>query len=461
LNPFIDPIFLSRAIKSYLADPGRLKKMKDYELKKYQNLSFKRIVKYSFNIPLYHDKYKKANVYPIDIKGLDDIKKLPFITKDDFRKYSPDKTIPKTFFKENWIVSRTGGTTDKPLPVYFDLLTVVKVMLGLLRALNEHDINWKKTKMSLLIDLSERSFENEYFINSIFNIIKPMFKQKNIQIFDLFNTSAEVIKKIDEFQPDFIAGYPYAFNQLLLLRGKGFGENIHPRYIMSSGACLDKYLRKLVEETFDTKIFDFYAATESGPIAFECKEGKYHVHSDLVYTEFIKDKENVSIGEPGAIVITKLYGNGTTLIRYTGIDDIVTTIDGNCSCGLGGMLLKKIHGRKNNSILLPNGKMILPSFIENILGETTYDIKSNKIKRLQIVQHKLNNLEIKILFDKELKKIGKSNEETMLNLKQKLIKKIGKNVEFNVHEVDKFEIKDPYYICKIDRSSFIEKEYLI
>jgi len=125
------------------------------------------------------------------------------------------------------------------------------------------------------------------------------------------------------------------------------------------------------------------------------------------------------------------------------------------------MLIKKIHGRKNESILLPDGKMVLPSFMENILGETVHEAKANKIKRIQIIQHKIDNLEIKILFDEELRNVGASSEEIISILKKKLLEKIGPNIEFLIHGVDKFDVKDPYFICKIDRSKFIERIYLV
>jgi phenylacetate-CoA ligase len=230
---------------------------------------------------------------------------------------------------------------------------------------------------------------------------------------------------------------------------------------LSSGSYLDNYIRNLTEEIFQTKVYDFYAATESGPIAFECKNGNYHVHSDLIYPEFIRDGEHVSSGKPGNLILTKLYGKGTPIIRYNGIDDVVSTMDGDCGCGLSGMLIKKIHGRKNESILLPNGKIALPSFIENILSEIVYETKANKIQRLQIIQNKLDNLEIKVLFDEELRNVGHPPDKIISMIKEKLIKKIGSNIELSVSEVNKFGEKDPYLICKLDRSKFIEKSYLV
>lgn len=444
-----------------MVDPNRLQRLTNVELKTFQDKSLRKIVNYAYQVPLYRDKYKEAGIHPRDIKGIDDIGKLPFITKEDIRKYSPHNIVSSTFNKKSGIITRTGGSTGEPLLIYFDLYTVIKGMLGFVRALNEYEIDWKKTKMSLLIDLSDRSFENEYFINSIFTSIRPIFSQKNIQIFDLFKTSANVIKKIEKFQPEFIGGYPYALIQLALLRNKGYGKNISPRCILSSGSYFNDYSKKLVEETLNTKIYDFYAATESGPIAFECMNGNYHVHSDMIYPEFIMNGEHVSPGNSGTLVITKLYGAGTPIIRYTGIDDIVTTLKNDCCCGLAGILIKKIHGRKNDSILFPEGKMALPSFIDSILGEAFYETKSNKIRRIQIIQHDIDNLEMNVLFDKDLRNVGVSPEKIFDILKRKLLEKIGSKIHLEIIEVDSFNTKDPYFISKIDRSKFIEKEYLI
>ena len=81
--------------------------------------------------------------------------------------------------------------------------------------------------------------------------------------------------------------------------------------------------------------------------------------------------------------------------------------------------------------------------------------------RIQIIQHKLDSLEIKILFDEELKNIGASNEEFISSLKEKILEKIGIPIDLDIQKVDNFEIKDPYYICEIDRNKFIEKELII
>jgi len=94
MNPLLNPVFLGRVLKSYLVDPNRLRRRTNEELEKFQNISLKKMVKYAYQTPLYRNKYKKAGINQRDIKGLNDIEKLPIITKEDIRKYSPNGIVP-------------------------------------------------------------------------------------------------------------------------------------------------------------------------------------------------------------------------------------------------------------------------------------------------------------------------------------------------------------------------------
>jgi len=461
MNPLLNPLILPRILKSYLEDPKRLKRIQQEDLKQYQNKSLRKVVDYAYTVPLYHEKYKKAGLHPRDIKSIKDIKKLPVVTKEDIREFSPDGIISPHFNKKTAITVSTGGSTGRSLLLYFDLYTVIKAMLGFIRALREYGVDWRKTRMSLLIDLSENSFENGYFIKSIFSALRPVISQKNMQIFDLFSDPKNVIPEIDKFQPEFIVGYPFAFIQLAIFKKRGYGKNIAPQCMISSGSYFDPYTRKTVEKVFDATLYDFYAATESGPLAFECKRGRYHVHSDLVFTEYLREGEDVSPGELGSLVVTKLYGRGTPIIRYTGIDDIVSRSNEPCDCGIISEVIERIHGRRTDSIVLPNGKLVLTSFFENIIGETVYELNSDKIRRIQILQHSINRLEIKIQIDEKLRPVGPSVEELFRILKRKLCDRLGSDIDVTITEVDSFNAKDAYLVSKIDKSKIIGDSYVL
>jgi phenylacetate-coenzyme A ligase PaaK-like adenylate-forming protein len=75
-NPFLNPVFTMKALKSYLLDINRLWKISPKKLKRFQDKNFRKAVKYAYTVPLYHDKYKEANIHPNDIRGIDDLKFL-------------------------------------------------------------------------------------------------------------------------------------------------------------------------------------------------------------------------------------------------------------------------------------------------------------------------------------------------------------------------------------------------
>jgi phenylacetate-CoA ligase len=462
MNPFLNPYFLSKAIKSYLVDRDRIWRMDNVSLKKFRDKRLQKILKYAYTIPMYHEIYKKAGIHPNDISGIDDIAKLPFITKNDIRKNFPDKIVPPTFDKKGkTIISYTSGTTGEPISLFFDMYTIVKGLLGYIRVIKEHNVDWRKTKMTVLVDLTENSVERNYLTDGIIPILKPLFSFDNMQIFNTYGDAEELIKEINSFQPEFLGGYPGMLRQLAILKEKGCGDNIQPRCIISSGAVLDIFLKKYLEETFGTQVFDAYGSMESGPAAFQCKNGGYHIHSDLVHLEIIDDEgEPVSPGEPGKVVVTRLYGRGTPIIRYTGLDDIITSSDGNCNCGIAGGLISEVHGRENQSIILPGGRVLLPSSIAMFFGELSEKINITKLKRSQIIQHKLNKFEIIALVDHDLRGKKPSVEKIFSTIKEDFRKKFGSDIDIDIRETDYFEDHIPGIVSKIDKSQIKNKIYI-
>lgn len=457
MNPFFNPLFLCRVLKWYLEDP----RMNNEKLRRFQNNAFKTMLRYAYTVPLYKEKYESAGINPHDIRGLEDIKKLPCITKEDLRRNFPTRVVPPSFQTRSAIVAATSGTTGRSLSLYADWSLVIRSMLGFRRALLEHDILWQKTRMSLLLDLSENSFENEYFLQSIFSTVKRVIPMRQIQILDIRRSPIELMEQINSFEPEVILGYPFVVLQLATLKMRGYGAKIAPKWIGTSGAVFDRYSRRFVEETFHTPLFDIYAATESGIIAFECEEGRYHVCSNLVFLECLQDGHDASSGHPGLLTVTRLYGKATPLIRYQGIDDVVTLSPNGCSCGLAGDILEGIHGRVSQSIVLPDGRMALVSVFEQCIGEVLYEKKVNKIKRIQIVQNRIDVIELRILFDEHLHDTGGPAEETLSLIHHKLQQRLKNQLEIRLKEVERFDEKAPYILSTVDRTRITEKNYLV
>ncbi len=115
MNPFYNPVFLGKILKRYLVDVDRLDRISDESLRRYQDKQLRRLVRFADTVPLYHEKFKHAGIHPTDISGIDDLQKLPFVTKDDFKRHYPDGIVSSRINKDSLIEVSTSGTTGKVL----------------------------------------------------------------------------------------------------------------------------------------------------------------------------------------------------------------------------------------------------------------------------------------------------------------------------------------------------------
>jgi len=441
MNPFINPVFLLRIAKSYLSDVDRIWRIDNKQLKQYQDKAFQRIVKYAYTVPLYHEKYKEAGVHPNDIKGIGDIKKLPFITKDDLRENYPDRIIPKGFDTEHNFLLSTSGSTGKPVFVYVDVFSAIKSLIAFVRSLKAYGGRWQTTKIIMVIDTAPGSIEYTVFGQSTLPFLKKFMSLKNIKYIDIGKKPEEIMKEIDEFQPEFLASDPNMLRKLAFLKNNGVGENITLSCISSGGAILDSYTKTYVENSFNAKVMDIYGTTEAGPLAFQCsKENYYHVHSDFVFLEFLDEKNQpVPSEKPGRLVVTKLYGRGTPIIRYRGIEDIVTPTTKKTCCTIPAQTIKQIEGRSTDLIILPNKKMLSPLTVTGIPAKIMEEYKTYKIKQFQIIQQKVDEIEILIVIDEKLRNKGPPVKTVLEELRKRFSEKIGHGVNIVVHEVDEIQ----------------------
>jgi phenylacetate-CoA ligase len=302
--------------------------------------------------------------------------------------------------------------------------------------------------------------ESGYIHRGLQSRFNPNLLFKNIQWLNTNDPPEKVIKEINTFKPDFIGGYTGMLGHLALLKDKGLGKDISPKIIASTGAPLGKTLKDLIEKTFNIPAYETYASTESGLIAFQCKNGGYHVMSDFVYLEYLKNGEPVKEGEVGKLVLTKLFGNGTPIIRYDAINDIVAPIKEKCDCGLSGVLIEKIYGREDIAIYTQDGRALLPSSFGEIFSKILYILKTNKLKDARVIQHNLKKIEIQVVIDENLRNEGPSVDEILSLLKNGFQEKVGSDVDIFVKEIKKLSKNEARIISKVDRKKIEITEYI-
>ncbi|MCD6236507.1 MAG: phenylacetate--CoA ligase family protein [Thermoplasmata archaeon] len=430
MNPLSNPALLLYVAKSYLTDVDILRGSPS-SIERYRNKTFKNVLKIAFKTPLYKEKYREAGLRYSDIEGLKDIHKLPTITKNDLRNSSYEDLIPEGNKKEKFYTVSTSGSTGKPITLFTEPYTMFKTLIGFVRIIKEHGIKWNKTRMAIIADLSSGSAEEMYFREVAVPSIDRIFSLTNIKVFHVGEDPSLIVEELSRFKPEFIGGYPSVVKIIASIINKDSYRNLKPTRIATSGEVLDEYTRGYIEDVFGTKIFDVYGATECSPIAFQCKEGSYHLNYDFANLEFIDDKGNeISSGKIANIVVTRLFGRGTPIIRYSGIDDLLVLSDNECDCGLNSPLIKRIEGRRVDIIVLADGRIIPPSILTGIPYKIMKKYNTKSIERFQIIQRDYDRIEVLAVISDEQKC------EMLLNELRKNYQDVfGEGVEIEVKKV--------------------------
>jgi phenylacetate-coenzyme A ligase PaaK-like adenylate-forming protein len=116
-------------------------------------------------------------------------------------------------------------------------------------------------------------------------------------------------------------------------------------------------------------------------------------------------------------------------------DWVVLSDDEECSCGLRTPILKGgVEGRKSDSVVLPDGRLF-PAASFASLYSILNDLKTRKVKQFQIVQKKLDEIDILVTIDDDLRDIGPSVDLIFKKIQEIHQKKAGPNVQINVKEV--------------------------
>ena len=122
-----NPNFI-RLYMNYTKTVDRLWKLNNEELKQYQTTQLHNMIDLAYAVPVYHEKFQKNQITKKNVRNIDDIATIPFITKQDLRDYGTKGTIPKNFNVDKGFKVDTSGSTGKPVSIYRDLPSIALEM---------------------------------------------------------------------------------------------------------------------------------------------------------------------------------------------------------------------------------------------------------------------------------------------------------------------------------------------
>lgn len=394
--------------------------MSSKDLREHQSQRLRDLVTRVYSrVTFYQDKMKAAGVKPSDIQSIDDIDKLPFITKDELRTVYPYGLLA-TDMKNIVEIHTSSGTTGKPV----------------VDAYTQNDIDiWSETMartLSMGGTINEDIVQNAFGYGLFTGGLGVHYGARKIGATILPISGGNTKRQLtvmQDFGATILTCTPsYSLYLAEVAREEGINIKNFPLKAGFFGAePWSENMRAEIQDKLNIKAIDIYGLTEIiGPgVASECEhQNMLHVFEDHFYPEIIDPQTGKVLpdGEKGELVFTTLTKDGTPVIRYR-TRDITFLSREKCQCGRTSVKMHRILGRTDDMLII-RGVNLFPSQVEHVLLridgiEPHYQI---------IVDRKgqLDYLEIRVemndsLFSDEIKYIEQKEKEIEHELREELL----------------------------------------
>ncbi len=351
------------------------------EMKKLQSEKLVKQVKHVYeNVPYYRNLMDEKGVKPEDIKDIDDLHKLPFLTKADLRDAYPYGLLAKPL-DECVRIQSTSGTTGRRVVAFY----------------TQNDIDlWEDCCARAITaaggtkkDVCQVAYGYGLFTGGA-GLHGGSHKVGCLTLPMSSGNTERQIQFMTDLNASTISCSPsYAAYIGETLKEQGYKpEDIPLKAGIFGAEPWTEEMRQGIEKTLGIKAYDIYGLTEtSGPgVAFECEEQTgMHVNEDHFFAEIIDPEtgEVLPEGSKGELVFTSLDKEAFPLLRYR-TRDICVLSRKKCSCGRTLIKMAKPMGRTDDMMII-RGVNVFPSQIETVLLNEGYE------PNYQIIVDRVNN----------------------------------------------------------------------
>lgn len=368
------------------------------------------------SVPYYRKKMEEKGVTPNDIKSIDDLHKLPFLTKADLRDAYPYGLLGADL-KDCVRIQSTSGTTGKRVVAFY----------------TQEDIDLWEDCCARAITATGATNEDVCQVCYGYGLFTggPGLNGGSHKVGCLTlpmssgNTDRQLQFMVDLSSTILCCTPSYAEYLAESIEERGLRDQIKLKYGIFGAEAWSEEMRLDIEKRLGIKAFDIYGLTEiSGPgVSFGCSaQDGMHICEDHFLAEIIDPDtlEVLPVGSQGELVFTCLDKEAFPLLRYR-TRDITQLTEGECSCGRTLAKMAKPMGRSDD-MLIVKGVNVFPSQIETVLLEQGYQAN------YQIVVDRVNHsdtLEVMVEmtennFSDSLAKITAMEKSLIVALKEML-----------------------------------------
>ncbi len=332
------------------------------ELRKLQSERLVAQVKHVYeNVPYYKQKMDEKGITPDDIKSVDDLHKLPFISKADLRESYPYGLLAKPL-KDCVRIHSTSGTTGKRVVAFY----------------TQHDIDlWEDCCARAIMatgatkeDVCQVCYGYGLFTGGA-GLHGGSHKAGCLTLPMSSGNTERQLQFMSDLGTTVLCCTPsYAAYIAETAIETGAINNINLRAGIFGAEAWTEEMRHDIESKLGIKAYDIYGLTElSGPgVAFECSEQHgMHINEDHFIAEIIDPvtEEVLPYGSKGELVFTSITKEAFPMIRYRTKDICVLNAEP-CACGRTHIRMAKPMGRSDDMLII-RGVNVFPSQIESVL----------------------------------------------------------------------------------------------
>lgn len=318
------------------------------------------------HVDFYKKKMDQEGIRPEDIRSVDDLHKLPFLTKDDLRDAYPYGLLAAPL-SDCVRIQSTSGTTGRRVVAFY----------------TQHDLDLWEDCCARAIAAAGGTKEDVVHVCYGYGLFTggPGLNGGSHKIGSLTlpmssgNTDRQIQFMCDLGSTILCCTPSYAAYLAESIWERGLQDQIRLKAGIFGAEAWTEEMRRDIEQKLGIKAFDIYGLTEiSGPgVSFECCEQTgMHINEDHFIAEVINPNtgEVLPDGEKGELVFTSITKEAFPLLRYR-TRDICILSHKKCSCGRTHVKMTKPLGRSDD-MLIVKGVNVFPSQIETVLLNQGY-----------------------------------------------------------------------------------------
>ncbi len=318
------------------------------------------------NVAYYRKKMEEKGVTPDDIKSIEDLHKLPFLTKDDLRDAYPYGLVAVPL-SDCVRIQSTSGTTGRRVVAFY----------------TQHDIDLWDECCARAITAAGGTKDDVVHVCYGYGLFTggPGLNGGSHKVGSLTlpmssgNTDRQIQFMTDLGSTILCCTPSYAAYLGESINERGLKDQIKLKAGIFGAEAWTEEMRHDIEKSLGIKAYDIYGLTEiSGPgVSFECSEQSgMHINEDHFIAEIIDPNtgEVLPEGEKGELVFTSITKEAFPLLRYR-TRDICILSRKKCSCGRTHVKMSKPMGRSDD-MLIVKGVNVFPSQIETVLLNKGY-----------------------------------------------------------------------------------------